>query len=162
MKTRFLATILVLGALAWLLWPSSQNVSDENPLHTQLIDRAWIDHMPHYADEKIDLLFLDGDSQVGVFQNMSVYEGDYSLFAWRNRTSDSFDLTMLQHRKNYRMKYRVSSRDCGDFDLCMVVGDAPRGAKKYYSMKDWGQIDSSDAAATRIRALLDSKARAEQ
>ena len=156
--TRYLVTCLLLGALLWVFWPAGERAQDENPLHTQLVDRAWIDHMPVYPDDKIDLLFLDSDSRIGVFQNMSVYEGDFSLFAWRNRSGDRFDLTMLQHRKDHRLRYKVTDRGCGEFDLCMVVEGAPRGARKYFSMEEWGNLADRETAARELRALMESRA----
>lgn len=158
MKIRHLAFLLVIASLAWLLWPGEQRSQDEHPLHGQLVDRLWIDHLPYYPDEKIDVLFLDSDSQIGVFQNMSVYEGDYSLFAWRNRHVDRFDLTMLQQRRDHQVTYRVSDRDCGEFEMCLIVEGVPRGSNTYYSMEDWGQIADSDAAVARVRALIESRA----
>ena len=162
MKTRYLAAILVLGAIAWMLWPADKSAQDGNPLDAQLIDRAWIDHMPTYPDEKIDVFFLDGDSQIGVFQNMSVYEGDYSLFAWGDWSGDRFELTMLQQRESHRVSYRVSDQNCDGFDYCMVVDGTPRGAKTYYSMEEWGQVADSDAVAPRIRAMYERRTRARE
>lgn len=152
---RYLAAILVIAAATWALWPASDSApQDDNPLHKQLVDRAWIDQMPVYPEDKIDFLFLDSDSQIGVFQNVSVYEGDYSLFAWHSRKNSRFDLTWLQHRSDHRVTYRVSKKGCGEFDLCMTVEGAPRGARKYFSMADWGDFADSDAAVSRVKELL--------
>ena len=152
--------IIVIGAvaLAWLLWPSSAPSTAEQGLGDELVNRIWIDRLPKSATEKINVFVMIDDPQVGAFQTTSAYEGDFTVFEWRQGESGKIRVFMLQTEKTHKIRARVSNKDCGRFDLCMKLKGAPRGPKGYFSMSDW-VIDSADgldrgALDTAIRHKL--------
>jgi hypothetical protein len=122
-------------------------------------NRVWIDEIPTSERHKINALVVADDPQIGLFQNTSFYEGDYSVFAWRAKADGVVKIEMLQSDKSHKLKIKTGTKDCGRFDYCMTVKGAPRGAKKYYSMKDWvieGAHSPSDISA-RASALISAQ-----
>ncbi len=119
-------------------------------------NRVWIDEIPTSERQKINWFLGIDDPQIGLFQKTSVYEGDYTVFAWRGKKAGVVEIEMLQSEKTHKLKVKTSTKDCGRFDYCMVVKGAPRGAKKYYSMKDWVIEDARSIAemTTAARALV--------
>jgi hypothetical protein len=158
-KLGYIVVGLGLVALAWTLWPSGGADKTARGLDDELINRFWIDHLPTTMTDKIDVLAFVDDPQLGVFQNTSAYEGDFSLFTWSHDGDRKLRVTVLQTEKSYKLKYRVSDEGCGRFDLCVKIKGAPRGAKQYYSMEDWiiesrGDLESQ-AVRDRLRAAAD-------
>lgn len=137
---KIIIIIIGVACLAWAFWPNQGAEStdaDDDGLQGELINRLWIDKIPTSMTDKIDVLALIDDPHAGVFQNTSAYEGDFSIFEWRPGDTGKVRIFMLQTERVHKMKYRVSNKDCGRFDLCMRVKGAPRGAKRYHSMEDW-------------------------
>ena len=163
-KKKIIIIVIGMAALAWFLWPQGQatdDPSDGPDLDSEFVNRVWIEHLPKNITDKIDILAIIEDPRVGVFQNSSAFEGDFSLFEWRaggDGERATLRVTMLQTEKTHKVKYRVSNRDCGRFDLCVRVKGAPRGSKRYVSMEDWviegngtGESGALDEAALRQR-----------
>lgn len=124
-------------------------------------NRVWIDEIPTSERQKINWFLGIDDPQIGLFQKTSVYEGDYTVFAWRGKKDGVIEIEMLQSEKSHKLKVKTGNKDCGRFDYCMTVKGAPRGAKKYYSMKDWiiEGAQTPGEAATRARALVQAASR---
>jgi hypothetical protein len=115
-------------------------------------NRVWIDEIPTTERQKINWFLAVDDPQIGLFQKTSVYEGDYTVFAWRAKKDGVVDIDMLQSEKGHKLKLKTGSKDCGRFDYCMTVKGAPRGAKKYYSMRDWVIEGAQSPADINARA----------
>lgn len=136
--------ISALAAVAGVYLFSSSGGDDGDVAHVSWKNRIWIDVMPQSAKQKINAFVAVDDPRVGLFQKTSAYEGDFSLFAWRGGDGGKVEIEILQTEKRHRLRVETSSRDCGNFDHCMTVKGAPRGAKRYFSMDDW-VVDSSAA-----------------
>lgn len=122
-------------------------------------NRIWIDEIPTSERQKINWFLAVDDPQIGLFQKTSVYEGDYTVFAWRAKKQGAIEIEMLQTEKSHKLKLKIGTEGCGRFDYCMTVKGAPRGAKKYYSMKDWvidGAQTPADIAA-RASAVVSAQ-----
>ena len=132
---------LVLPALAvgylWLGGDDADRDDADSAADVQWHNRVWIDEIPTSERQKINWFLGIDDPQIGLFQKTSVYEGDYTVFAWRAKKDGVVEIEMLQTEKTHKLKIKTGSKDCGRFDYCMTVKGAPRGAKKYYSMRDW-------------------------
>lgn len=153
---KIIIIVIGLAALAWFLWPQGATTTDGPELDSELVNRVWIGHVPTSMTDKIDILAMVEDPRMGVFQNSSAYEGDFSVFEWRHVGDDErgkLRLNMLQTQRTHKMKYRVSNRDCGRFDLCVRIKGAPRGAKRYFSMEDW-VIEGSNLDDATLRQRI--------
>ncbi len=155
MKKLIVVSAVVLGAV-WMLRGDSDKDEDTgvNDGRNQVVNRAWIDKIPENMRTKIDVFIAQSDPQFGAFQTTSAYEGDYSVFQWHGG-GGKLNIVMLQSGKKHKMQGTVSRKNCKEFDLCMTLKGAPRGAKKYYSMEDW--VIDGKATPERIQAFIRAK-----
>lgn len=147
---------MVVPALAASYFWMGGGADTEQPVNPQADvtwnNRVWIDEIPTTERQKINWFLGIDDPQIGVFQKTSVYEGDYTLFAWRDKKEGVIDIEMLQSGKSHKLRIQTGSKNCGRFDYCMTIKGAPRGAKKYYSMKDWVIEEAGDLTAMTTQA----------
>lgn len=136
MKKLVVFTALVLGAV-WLFGSSNDDDQDSLDGRNHVVNRVWIDKVPENLRDKIDIFVAQADPQFGAFQRTSAYEGDYTVFQWSAGSKGALSIDMLQTGKQYKLRAKVSHDNCKQFDVCMTLKGAPRGATKYYSMKDW-------------------------
>lgn len=136
MRKALLGIVAVGVGLVWL-WPSSspQQVADGSG--HEVLNRVWIERLPTTPRDKINTLLIIEDPAIGIFQSTSAYEGEFTLFQWQQGDRGELRIHMLQTDKHYKLRARVSERGCEGFDLCLTVKGAPRGPKKYVSMRDW-------------------------
>jgi hypothetical protein len=149
MRSKLLVMAMALGAATWLLWPDSAHHEKD-----VFFDRVWLDRLPQTPTEKFDVFLVLQDPGAGVFQNTSFYEGDYSVFGWEDHRPGRMKIIMLQNQQRHELGYEITDKGCGGFDYCMRLRGAPRGAERYYSMRDW-VIESRDGSARLDPAALE-------
>lgn len=133
-KTVLLIAAAGIAAGAWLFSGGDDEVATRADVGWE--NRLWIDKLPSTPKEKINAMVAVDDPRIGVFQKTSAYEGDFTVFAWRG-DGDKVTIEMLQTDSRHNLRMKVSDGDAGPFDYALRVKGAPRGPKKYYSMKDW-------------------------
>jgi len=148
--------VVIAIAAAGVLWAwfSGGSADESEAAHgVDVFDRVWIEKMPTSPKQKFDVFIaLDEVApHFGVFERVSAYEGSYSVFEWKKEGDHRLKLHLLQKDKWSKVKYKVSTRGCGEFDYCLELKGAPLGGKKYGSMKGW-EIETTDPTA--VRALV--------
>ena len=154
-----IATVVVLAAVAWWIFHDKETpnadqarVADSD---VSVVDQIWISQVPVGEKEKVDVLAMLSEQRVGLFANTSAFEGDFALFMFGQR-GDKVDLVMLQNDKKHRLTYKITSKGCGDeFEFCLKVKGAPRGAKTYGSRSEW-RIEG-EQSVREVKALVQSK-----
>lgn len=156
---KLIALLVVGGLLVWGYRARNGERGDDGTIRddrSEVVNRVWIDKIPEDMRDKLDIFVAQGDPRFGVFQRTSAYEGDYTVFQWHAHRKGRLHITMLQTGKDHQLGTKVSRKGCKQFDLCMELTGAPRGAKKYYSMKDW-VIDAHASEPGAIRAFIRTK-----
>lgn len=145
----------------WLAWPQ---VDDPRAQHAPKVEnRVWIERMPDTPRQKFDVFVLIEDAKnpsepgIGVFSRTSAFEGDFTVFNWWRKEPGKFRIYMLQKKKTHRLRAKTTDRGCEPFDYCLKLEGAPRGARKYGSMREWviEGATTPQAALAEARALLD-------
>lgn len=147
MKKKSLILLAVLPLLG-IFWFWSSPEAEDNKL---LVDRLWIDHVPHSEREKISILIALSEEEVGIFQHTSVYQGDYDLFQFKQE-GNRLQIHMLQSNKKTTATYKATRCSERGFDYCLEISGSPRGPKRYYSREGW-EIGSMEEAFTSIQKL---------
>ncbi len=129
-----------------------------NSHEAEWTNQVWIDKIPLRETDKMNIFAGLIDPQYGVFQSTSQWEGDYTVFSWTALSKGKAEIEMMQTGKKHKLRLSVSTKDCGQFDMCIKVKGAPRGPTTYYSMKDW-VIEGRDSLgsqqlAERARSLV--------
>lgn len=110
-----------------------------------LVNRIWVDKLPTRDTDQFELFVVLTEDPVGVFRRSSSYEGSFSVFRYELREEGKLQLLFPQDKSRHDVKYDARACDVKDFDYCLDLGGAPRGAKKYLSRKDW-ELEGGDAA----------------
>ena len=109
-----------------------------------LVNRVWIDRLPEHDTDHFELLVLVDDEPLGLFRKASQYEGTYAIFRYELRGDDKVQLLFPQDKSKHEVKYDARACDVKDFDYCLDLTGAPRGAKRYVSRKEWELGDARD------------------
>jgi hypothetical protein len=141
-KKTMVAAAIALGAVAGGYSLLGSRGSDAKTL----VGRVWIDHLPKNDAEHFELFVLVSDEPLGLFQRQSRYEGVYSMFRYELRGNDKAQLLFPQDASKHEVQYDARPCDVQDFDYCLDLSGAPRGAKKYFSRKEW-VLDAGSPAA---------------
>jgi hypothetical protein len=136
-----LATSAVVAAAAAGLLGSRPEVADSK----LLVNRIWIDRLPARDTDHFELLVVVTEEPVGLFRRASSFEGSYALFRYELRDGGKLQLLFPQDKSKHEAKYDARACDVKDFDYCLDLTGAPRGAKKYLSRKEW-ELEGGDAA----------------
>ena len=143
-KKAIIAGVVAAGLGAWL-WMGGDDESKKDAQDSvSLTDQIWIDKMPMREKDKVSVFAMISDANLGVFDKTSAYEGEFSLFKYRLRKGEA-TITMLQTDKRHKVSFKVSKGDCGrQFEYCLRVKGAPRGAKVYGTRSEWRIESGSD------------------
>jgi hypothetical protein len=131
---------LLAAAAAGLLGGGRQAVDSK-----VLVNRIWVDKLPTRDTDHFELLVVVTEEPVGLFRRSSSFEGSYALFRYELRDGDKLQLLFPQDKSKHEVKYDARACDVKDFDYCLDLTGAPRGAKKYLSRKEW-ELEGGDAA----------------
>lgn len=163
-KKMLVGVVVAAAAGVWMAWPEAAPVqpTDDAPA---VENRIWIERMPDNPRDKFDVFVMIEDANkpkdpgVGVFSRTSAFEGDFSAFSWWRKEDGKFRILMLQKKKAHRLRARTSTRGCEPFDYCLKLDGAPRGSRKYGSMREWviepGAHPSPQALLDRARHLAE-------
>jgi len=124
--------------------------SDSDQSSKLLVGRIWLDHLPKKDTEHFEVFVVVEKEPVGVFQRASQFEGSYSVFRYELRGDDKVQLLFPQDKSKHEVTYKAAACNVKDFDYCLDLQGAPRGAKRYLSRKEW-LIEGEDPAALRAR-----------
>ena len=152
--------VLAALAAAWVMMRDDGAAPARGELPVELVNRVWVDTLPASARDTIDVLVLVEEPRLGQFMRTSAYQGDFALFGWRE-AGGRVDIEMLQTGKRHRLRFTVSQTGCEPFDYCLKVKGAPRGARRYVSMKDWVVEAGTDPDRLRAAAFERALAAAE-
>ena len=149
--------LFVVGALliaSWLGWSALR----DNDQDTRLIyDRFWVDHLPRAEKEQFQALFVSGESPVGSFSVRTGWTGRWEGFHYHvvPRADGVLDLLFPESKEIERVTFRA--RRCSDdgFDYCLDVSGSSRGARRYFSRKEWQSRSDSAAEARRLLGMAE-------
>jgi len=110
-----------------------------------LTGRIWIDHAPKKDTEYFELFVILDQSPAGVFEKGSSFEGQFEIFRYEPRGDGKLQLLFPQRAKKFDVKYDAKECREGQFDYCLSITGAPRGAPKYMSRKGW-EIEGGSVA----------------
>lgn len=138
---------IVLGALVAVavgvgVYASPRNHSADSKL---LVGRIWVDHLPTKDTEHFEVFLALSEDPIGIFQRRSQFEGSFALFRYELRGDDKVQLLFPQDKSKHDVKYDARKCDVKNFDYCLDLSGAPRGAKRYLSRKEW-ELDAHDLA----------------
>jgi hypothetical protein len=114
-------------------------------------DRVWIDHIPRGERDTINVFLLLTEEPVGVFQQTSMWKGNFEAFRYE---ANGGEVRILYPQSGDREKVTVRATRCneGQMDYCLDVEGASRGVKRYYSRKGW-EIESRDRADAVVHSI---------
>ena len=137
-KLAFAAGFLVLGA-----WGTCVGLRGHAPADAKLfVGRVWVDKLPKNDTDHMEIFLALADDPLGVFQRRSNYEGSFSIFKYELRGDDKAILMFPQDKTKHEVRYKATACNVKDFDYCLEIEGAPRGAKKYLSRKEW-ELDAT-------------------
>jgi hypothetical protein len=143
---------LVLGGAAIVaalgIWAASRDRAPEDS--KTLVGRIWIDHLPKTNTDHFEVFIVLADDPIGIFQRRSAYEGSYTIFNYELRGDAKIQLLFPQDKTKAEVGYDARACDVKDFDYCLELKGAPRGAKKYLSRKEW-ELDAKDLPTLQAR-----------
>jgi hypothetical protein len=140
--------LLSIAALFGIFWARSAPQED----NALAFNRLWLSHIPQHERDKVSIYLLLEEEAVGIFQESSVYQGDYDLFSFKT-DGNALLLTMLQSQKKAKATYKASRCNERGFDYCIEIKGNPRGPARYYSRKGW-EVDSTEEARALSQKLL--------
>ena len=109
------------------------------------MNRIWVDKLPSKDTDHFELLVVVTEEPVGLFRRSSSYEGSFSMFRYELRDGGKLQMLFPQDKSKHEVKYDARACDVKDFDYCLDLTGAPKGAKKYLSRKEW-ELDGGDVA----------------
>lgn len=117
-----------------------------------LTGRIWIDHAPRKDTEYFEVFVALDQSPTGVFEKGSLFEGQFEIFRYDAKGNDKLSMNFPQRSKKFDVKYTAKSCSEGDFNYCLTLSGAPRGAPKYLSRTGW-EIEAESIAdlETKVR-----------
>ncbi len=110
-----------------------------------LTGRIWIDHAPKKDTEYFEVFVVLDQSPTGVFEKGSLFEGQFEIFRYDAKGNDKLMMSFPQRSKKFDVKYTAKSCNEGDFNYCLTLAGAPRGAPKYLSRTGW-EIEGGSVA----------------
>ncbi len=117
-----------------------------------LVGRIWVDRLPTKDTEHFEAFLAVEDPSMGVFQRTSSYEGSFEIFKYEPRGDGKLQMLFPQSKTKVDVKYEAKTCSEQDFDYCLTMSGAPRGASKYVSKKGW-EIEGANAG--EIEAAFD-------
>jgi hypothetical protein len=143
-----LASVLAV-AVGVSAYRSHEHASSASGLIT---GRIWIDHLPQKDTEHFEVFVAMDEGSLGLFQRSSAYEGAFEVFKHEPRGEGKIQMLFPQTKKKVDVKYEATNCKEKDFDYCLKLTGAPRGASSYVSKRGW-EIEGADPAAIE-RAVL--------
>jgi len=108
-----------------------------------LVGRIWVDHLPTKDTEHFEIFLALSEDPIGFFQRRSQFEGSFAIFRYELRGDGKVQLLFPQDKSKHDVKYDAKKCSVKDFDYCLDLSGAPRGAKRYLSRKEW-ELDAHD------------------
>ncbi len=114
-----------------------------------LIDRNWIDVMPQAHDDRLHVFRFTPKMGGGVFQDRTVFRGEFELFTFR-LTADGIAFVFPDRHERYATDFAIERVDGpAPFDLKLTLERSPRGPRVYYGTS----AESGDLDAFLVDAL---------
>jgi hypothetical protein len=122
-----------------------------------LTGRLWIDRLPSKETDHYEAFVAIKEDPLGIFQRASKWEGGWTMFRYEIRGDDKVVLMFPQDKSKHEVRYKAWECKEKNFDFCLELDGAPRGAKRYVSRKEW-EIDATDQESleAELRALRES------
>lgn len=143
------AGVVALAVAGWrYLQPSADVAVKDNRIMT---DRLWIDHLPMDPREKFDVFAVVTREKLCFFEKRSRWQMAMDVCRYQ-LVGD--ELRTVFPQTETTETYKVAATPCktNGFDYCLEMSGGTRGAKKYYSMKNWvirgGSIDAQVQSIT--------------
>jgi hypothetical protein len=139
-----LAALLLLGACSHR---DSKAIGGKEAARL-LTDRNWVDTWPHDKDDRLHVFRFTPDMGGGVYQDRTVFHGEFELFRFSVREDDlEFDLPHTGEHVHTR--FRIERVDGPEpFDLRLTLDRSPRGPRVYYGRSAEGaSLDAELAQA---------------
>ena len=148
---KLLLVLLLLVFVAYLAWRWLRGAESLDHGRALFYDRVWIDHVPSGETDPVQVLAVITEEPIGLFQNASLWRGQFELFRHEPRGDGKIVFLFPQTRDREPASYRAWK--CGErgFDFCLDIGGTTRGTKRYFSKKGWEL-----GAARTPAALVDS------
>ena len=125
-----IASLFVVVALASCSH-KSQSI-DASEARDLLIDRNWLDRMPHTERDHLFVYRFVPTMGGGVFQDRTLYKGTFELFTF-SVDGDSIHFKMPETKTEVTSPFTIEHVDGpDDFDLKLTIPGDPRGPHVYY------------------------------
>jgi hypothetical protein len=143
-----LAVVVVLVVVAGWTWRALRR-SDASD-GKLLFHRFWVDHEPRAPKEQFQALFVNAEHPFGHFATRTMWTGQWEGFHYHVVPREEGTIDFLFGATNERQRVRYTARRCTEngFDFCLEITGSSRGARRYYSRKEWA-VDSDDLETTR-------------
>ena len=100
-----------------------------------LLDRNWIDVMPHSKTDRLHVFRFVPKMGGGVFQDRTIFKGTFELFKF-TADGDHIDFKFPEDGTRVRSQYTIEDVDGPEpFDLKLTISSTPRGPGVYYGMR---------------------------
>ncbi|MCE9574895.1 MAG: hypothetical protein K8W52_17225 [Deltaproteobacteria bacterium] len=134
---------LVALAVAATACSSGSKRVDRDEAARLLIDRNWIDVMPKSSDDRLHVFRFTPKMGGGVFQDRTVFRGEFELFKFR-LTGDGIAFVFPDRHERYATDFAIEHVDGPEpFDLKLTLERSPRGPRVYYGMSaETGDLDA--------------------
>jgi hypothetical protein len=136
-------------ALAVTGWRSHSGSRHESK--SLLVDRIWIERMPHGETDTIHALVMMTDHAHGLFVEASLWKSLTEGFVFELAGSE---LRTTFPQSGSKETFKVDAHACTEngFEVCLEMAGGAHGVQRYYSMKDW-VIDSQAGAEAKLSKL---------
>lgn len=123
-----------------------------------LLDRNWLDRLPHGKDDRLHVYRFVPQMGGGVYQDRTLFTGWFELFLFEH-TGREIRFLLPDNDERVTSGYRIErlaprddDRDEGAFSLRLVLESSPRGPSVYYGLRaEDGAKGDLDAS---LRGLL--------
>ena len=102
-------------------------------------DRFWVDHEPRGPYDQFLAFWISGEYPVGQFAVRNMWKGTWEGFHYHIVPKNDGEMDMLFGEEPLRERVTLRATACNEkgFDYCLDVIGSTRGAKRYYSKKEW-------------------------
>ncbi len=106
-----------------------------------LINRNWVDRLPHKIDDKLHVYRFVPSMGGGVFQDRTIFFGTFELFAFeQDGARIRFNLLHTGDKKTSSFTIEALDRPGPEgVDLKLTIADDPRGSRVYYGWRNEGK-----------------------
>lgn len=109
---------------------------------TELLhQRIWLDQEPRKESDSFHVLVFDGGQHMGVFQNRTIWKGNFEGFLYEAQ-SGRLDLRLPASHKRLQTGFSIEKAKRGRADVKLTLQKSPNGPTVYYGYRFDGDADA--------------------